>query len=122
MLTISRDTNPGQMRTQIRILRPVDNKGPGNYRNPKYENIYPDDRVLRCKWVSAFGAEAVTAQSLGIRDQATLTLRYDPRIRPDCIVENVDTGIQYDMVSAPSDVAGAHRWMELKVKGRVKAL
>ena len=122
MWTISRDTNPGQMRTRIRILRPVDSKSPGNYRKPKYENIYPDDRSLRCKWVSAFGTEAVTAQSLGVRDQATLTLRYDPRIRPDCIVENLDTGILYDLVSAPNDVAGAHRWMELRVKGRVKSL
>lgn len=122
MLTISRDTNPGQMRTRIRILRPRDEKSPENYRNPKYENIYPDNRILRCKWVSAFGTEAVMAQSLRIRDQAALTLRYDPRIKPDCIIENVDTGIRYDLVSAPNDVAGAHRWMELKVKGRVKAL
>lgn len=110
------------MRTRIRILKPVDEKNAANYRNPKYENIYPDDRILRCKWISAYGTEAVTAQSLGIKDQATLTLRYDPRIQADCIVQRVDTGRTYEIISQPNDVADAHRWMELRVRGRVKSL
>lgn len=121
MLTISKDANPGQMRTRIRVLAPKDTKTAGNYRNTDYVNIYPDDRVIRCKWVAAFGNEAVTAQSLGIKEQATLTLRYDPRITPECIVERVDTGRRYDLASAPNDVGDAHHWMELRVKGRVKS-
>lgn len=126
MLIISNRARAGQLRTRIRILAPISDKsGTGknaNYRNPKYYNIYPDDRFIRCKWVSAFGTEAVTAQSLGIKELATLTMRYDPRIRADCIIQRVDTEKFYEIISQPNDVGDAHRWTELKVKGRVKAL
>lgn len=114
--------NPGQLRTRIRILAPADNPDEEGYRNPLYANIYPDNRTICCKWVSAFGTEAVQAQSLGITDPATLTLRYDPRITAQCVVIRADTNLPYDLSSPPNDVGGAHRWMELRVKRRVKAL
>ena len=121
MLTISKDAKPGQLRTRIRILKPMDKPSAGNYRNTDYTNIYPDDRILRCHWATAYGTDAVTASSLHIKDLATLTLRYDSRITAECIVERVDTGVQYEIISQPNDVSDAHRWLELKVKGRVKA-
>ena len=121
---MAKDARPGEMRTRIRILSPQDHPTGGGYRNPTYKNIYPDGRTIRCKWVAAFGTEAVQAQSLGLKETATLTLRYDPRITPECIVttgegENLKT---YDLMSPPNDVGGAHRWMELRVKRRAKAL
>lgn len=119
---MSRDARPGELRTRIRVLAPSYEPGPAGHRNPKYANIYPDGRILRCKWVSAFGAEAVTAHSLRISDLATLTLRHDPRITSECVIQRVDTGKLYEIISAPNDVADAHRWVELKVKGSAKAL
>lgn len=121
---MAKEARPGELRTRIRILAPKDNPSGGGYRNPAYENIYPDGRTIRCKWVAAFGAEAVQAQSLGLKETATLTLRYNPKITSDCIVttgdgESVKT---YDLMSPPNDVGGAHRWMELRVKRRAKAL
>lgn len=121
---MAKSATPGEMRTPIRILAPADNPTGGGYRNPAYVNIYPDDRTIRCKWVSAYGSEAVQTQSLGLPDTATLTLRYDPRIKSDCLVvagkgENERT---YDLIRPPNDVGGAHRWMELWVKRRAKAL
>lgn len=114
----------GELRTRIRILSPEDAPSGGGYRNPNYKNIYPDGRTIRCKWVSAFGAEAVQAQSLGLKETATLTLRYDPRITSDCIVTTGEgQSLQtYDLMSPPNDVGGAHKWLELRVKRRVKAL
>ena len=111
----------GELRTRIRILKPRDNPTSGNYRNTEYVPLYADDRAIRCKWVSAYGTEAITAQSLGIKDLATLSLRYDPRITAECVVERVDIAAQYEIISHPVDVDGAHRTLELKVKGRVKA-
>lgn len=119
---MSKDARPGEMRTPIRVLAPTYKTGSANHKNPDYNNIYPDNRTIRCKWVSAFGSEAVTAQSLGIKDLATLTLRYDPRIQSNCIIQRVDTGRNYEIISAPNDVGDAHRWVELKVKGTVKAV
>lgn len=116
---------PGEMRTRIRILAPTYNEDYEGYKNPSYANIYPDDRVIRCKWTSAFGTEALQAQSLGLREPATLTLRYNPRITAECIVVKAGDDPKkqaYELVSPPNDVGGAHRWMELKVKRRVKAL
>lgn len=121
---MARSAAPGEMRTRIRIMAPKDKPSGGGYRNPEYANIYPDDRTIHCKWVSAFGTEAVQAQSLGLTDTATLTLRYDPRITSDCVV-TVGTGenaLTYEMMSPPNDVGGAHRWLELRVKRRAKAI
>ncbi len=124
MLTISRNATIGQMRTRVRILAPSDKPDAEGYKNPGYINIYPDDRTIRCKWASAFGNEAVQAQSLGLTDTATLTLRYDPRITSDCVivVGSGEASRRYDIMSPPNDVGGAHRWMELRVKRRTKAL
>ena len=128
---MSKDARPWEMRTRIRILKPRDNPDSKRYRNPEYSNIYEDNRTIRCKWVSAFGQEAVQAYSLGMTEPATLTLRYDPRITADCIVERLPIGtedseknpaVRYKIVSGPNDVGGAHRWMEIKVTRREAAL
>ena len=114
---------PGEMKTRIRILRPIDHKGPGGYRNTDFQNIYPDDRSISCKWTADYGKLAVEAQSLGLRDTATLTLRYNPRITADCVVA-LGTGEKerlYDLSDTPNDIGGAHRWMELRVQRRVQA-
>ena len=121
---MAKSATPGEMRTRIRILAPKDKPSGGGYRNPEYINIYPDDRTIRCKWVSAFGTEAVQAQSLGLTDTATLTLRYDPRITSDCVVirGSGESKQTYDLISPPNDVGGGHRWLELRVKRREKAI
>ena len=121
---MAKNAAPGEMRTPIRVLAPMDKPSGGGYRNPEYHNIYPDDRTIRCKWVSAFGTEAVQAQSLGLSDTATLTLRYDPRITSDCVI-TVGSGESkrtYDLMSPPNNVGGANRWLELRVKRRAKAI
>lgn len=124
MSTISKIATTGQMRTRIRILAPSDKPDAEGYANPGYANIYPDGRTIRCKWVSVFGTEAVQAQSLGLTDAATLTLRYDPRITGDCVIvkgTGKDT-LNYEIMSPPNDIGGEHRWMELRVKRRTKAV
>lgn len=125
---MAKSATPGEMRTRIRILKPIDNPDSKRYRNPEYVNIYPDGRTIRCKWVSLFGAESVQAYSLRLTDPATVSLRYDPRITSDCIVEKLPIGkedpftnppVRYEIITAPNDVGGAHRWMEFKVTRKV---
>lgn len=120
---MAKSAAPGEMRTRIRILAPSNEPDGEGYRNPTFANIYPDDRTIRCKWVSAFGTEAVQAQSLGLTEPATLTLRYDPRITAQCVVVlgEGQSARHYELMSPPNDVGGAHRWMELRVKRREAA-
>ena len=128
---MAKSATPGEMRTRIRVLKPVRYTNTNRYQNPEYVNIYDDNRAIRCKWVSAFGSEAVQAYSLGLSDPATLTLRYDPRITGDCIIERLPRGkedpvsnpaVRYKIISVPNDVGGAHRWLEIKVTSREKAI
>lgn len=128
---MAKDARPGEMRTRIRILKPRDNPDSKRYRNPEYSNIYEDNRTIRCKWVGLFGTEAVQAYSLGLTDSATLTLRYDPRITADCIIEKLPPGIEdpetnpplrYRIITKPNDVGDAHRWLELKVSRKEAAM
>lgn len=122
---MAKNAAPGEMRTRIRILCPTYNRDDEGYKNPSYSNIYPDDRTIRCKWTAAFGNEAVQAQSLGLTDTVTLTLRYDPRITADCVIVRAGDDPKkraYELMSPPNDVGGAHRWLELRVKRRVRGL
>lgn len=121
---MARDATPGEMRTRIRILKPKDNKDSRNYRNTDYVNIYDDNRTIRCKWISAFGLEAVQAYSMGLTDPATVTMRYDPRVTGDCIVEKLEGShaVRYRIISKPNDVGDAHRWLEFKVTRRGAAV
>lgn len=114
---MAKNATPGELRTRIQILRPKDNPDSSRYRNTEYVNIYDDDRTIRCKWTSAFGLEAVQAYSLKLTDPATVTMRYDPRVTGDCVVDKLvgDQVIRYKIISEPSDVGGAHRWLEFKV-------
>ena len=121
---MAKSARPGEMRTRIRILTPVDAPSSGGYRNTKYQNIYADDRTVRCKWMTAYGSELVQAQSLGLRELATITMRYDPRVTSDCVLSVGDGKSRklYDLVDVPNDVGGGHRWLELHVARRAKAL
>lgn len=116
---MAKSASPGEMRTRIIVKAPVCKPDTAGYRNQEYVNIYPDDRTIRCKWVSAYGTEAVQAQSLGLKDTATLTLRYDPRITGDCIIYRVGSDKPYEITSPPNDVMDRHRWLELRVTRRV---
>ncbi len=121
---MARSAIPGEMKTRIRILKPKDNLDSHRFRNPEYAPIYDDNRTIHCKWVSAFGAEAVQAYSMGLTDPATVTMRYDPRVTGDCIIEKVvgTQTVPYRIISEPNDVGGAHRWMEFKVTRRGAAM
>lgn len=119
-----------EMKTRIRILKPIDHVDDRRYRNPEYVNIYDDNRTLRCKWVGAFGAEALQAHSLRLKELATVRMRFDPRITGTCIVEKLPLGSEapdnlatrYEIISRPNDIDGAHKWLEFKVSRQGAAM
>lgn len=116
-------TTPGEMKTKIRILAPTDHPDGLGYKNKTYSNVYPDGREIYCKWATGYGIEQVQSRSLGLLDTATLTLRYNPRIKPDCIIVRCSEGDSkvYEIVSPVNDVLDKHQWMEFRVNGRFRA-
>lgn len=121
---MARRAIPGEMRTIIKILKPRDNLDGTRHRNIEYVNIYDDDRTIRCHWTGAFGTEAVTAYSLRQTAPATVTMRYDPRVSGDCVVDKIEGGraTRYKIVTDPNDVGDAHRWLEFKVTRKGAAM
>lgn len=113
---------PGELRTRILVLTPTDHMDAEKYSNTTYENIHPDNRSIRCKWVTAYGMESVQAQSIGLTDVATLTLRYNPKITNDCIIKRVDNGKCYEIVGPANDVKDAHKWLEIRISRREAAV
>lgn len=121
---MARRTTPGEMRTIIKILKPRDNLDGTRHRNIEYANIYDDDRTIRCQWTGAFGTEAVTAYSLHQTAPATVTMRFDPRVTGDCVVDKIDGDrvTRYKIITDPNDVGDAHRWLEFKVTRKGAAM
>lgn len=101
-------------------MAPVKSMDEDNFPRIDYKNILPDDAYVKCKWASAFGSEVFSARQLGLRETATLTLRYLPGVTAACIVLKGDDPVPYEIHDAP-DVNDGHRWLEIKVGRQVAA-
>lgn len=116
---MAKQASAGDLRTRIYIRR-LEKEVNGNGVTAETEkSVFPDppgqpERVYHCKWVNAFGTEAVTAMQLQIQEPATLTMRYSPKIRPDCLIYQLGDPEPYQIISI-NDVEKRHTWLEVKV-------
>lgn len=116
---MAKSARAGELRTRIYIRR-LEKEVNGNGVTVETEkSIFPDppdqtERVYHCKWVNAYGTEAVTAMQLQIRESATLTMRYSPRIQADCWIYRLGDPEPYQIISV-NDVEERHTWLEVKV-------
>ena len=69
--------NAGEMRTKITIKNPVYTIRDG-FSREEFVNAFT--RPVWCKWVNAHGAEIYQAAELHLREPATITMRYSPRV------------------------------------------
>ena len=82
----------GELRTLVyfrRAVRRVD--GEGYPLTEREEPVFGLDgagqeRPVHCKWVNAHGAEVFSAMQLQLREPATLTMRYSPKIDSTLLV------------------------------------
>ena len=116
---MAKQANAGELRTRIyirRLEKTVDGEGvPAETE----QSVFPDspgrpERVWHCKWVNAYGTEAVTAMQLQIREPATLTMRYSDKIKADCLIYRLGDSEPYEIISI-NDVEERHTWLEVKV-------
>ncbi len=120
---MAKQAQAGELRTRIYIrkrVKGVDSEGSAYEREESVFGPKEPERVWHCKWVNAYGAEAMTAMQLQISEPATLTMRYTPLVRPDCLIYRLGDPVPYEIVSV-NDVEGRRTWLEVKVKRGVAA-
>ena len=120
---MAKQAQAGELRTRIYIRRTVktpDHEGSPVQREESVFDPKEPERVWHCKWVNAYGTEAMTAMQLQIQEPATLTMRYSPLIRPDCLIYKLGDPEPYEVVSV-NDVEERHTWLEVKVCRRQAA-
>lgn len=116
---MAKQANAGELRTRIyirRLEKAADGEG---VTAETAKSVFPDlpgqpERVWHCKWVNAYGTEAVTAMQLQIREPATLTMRYSDKIKADCLIYRLGDPEPYEIISI-NDVEERHTWLEVKV-------
>lgn len=118
---MAKQARAGELRTLVyfrRVVRGTDEEG-----YPKTESEEPvfgrdgggQDIPVHCKWVNAHGTEAFTAMQLQLREPATLTMRYSPKIDGTLLVYRRGDPRPYEIVSV-DNVEDRGKWLELKVQ------
>lgn len=117
---MSKSANPGELRTKVffkRVERSTDDEG---FPSEQEINVFGQDTPVRVKWVNAHGTETFTAMQLKLREPATITMRYSPKINTSLIVYNGDDPKPYEIISI-DNVEERNRWLEIKVQRKVAA-
>lgn len=117
---MSKSANAGELMTPVyvcRVFRPRDSEG---YRQEVTENVFGEGVALRVKWVNAHGSEAYIAMQQQIREPATITCRYSPRIQNDCLIFKGSDPEPFEIESI-DNVEERNKWLEIKVKRREAA-
>lgn len=143
---MSKYANPGELRTKVffkRIERSTDDEG---FPSEQEINVFGQDIPVRVKWVNAHGTETFTAMQLKLREPATITMRYSPKINVNLLVykasemadalragdniadeEKAENAVKealervrYEIISI-DNVEERNRWMEIKVQRKVAA-
>lgn len=115
---MARQASAGELRTRIYIRR-LEKKADGEgVAEERAESVFDPgadgkERVWHCKWVNAYGTEAVTAMQLQIREPATLTMRYSDKIQADCLIYRLGDPEPYEIIGI-NDVEERHTWLEVK--------
>lgn len=118
---MAKQARAGELRTLVyfrRVVRGTDEEG-----YPKTESEEPvfgrdgdvQDIPVHCKWVNAHGTEAFTAMQLQLREPATLTMRYSPKIDSTLLVYRRGDPRPYEIISV-DNVEDRGKWLELKVQ------
>ena len=118
---MSKSAAASELTVPVEILEPVGRETPNGYSEISYENAYGEKKRVWCKWVNAHGNDTLVGLQLGLRDPATLTLRYAARLTPACHIRRVADGAVYRVISV-DNVGERGCWMEVKVERLVEAV
>ena len=109
MILNGRVWNPGEMRTEIILETRANTEDAGGFDKPAYTAV----ETVWAKWVNAHGSEVWEAESAGVRESATATIRYRSDVNPTWAVRKGTA--RYEIVSL-DDIQERHELIEMKVK------
>lgn len=118
---MSKSANPGELRTPVYFKLPSRNKDSEGYFTDAEENVFGQDKdgkdiPCMCKWVNAHGTEVFQGMQLQIREPATITTRYSPKLCDQrLLIYKGDDPRPYEAISY-DDVEDRHKWLEIKVQ------
>lgn len=117
---MSKSANAGEMRTPVYFMSIKRREDAEGFPKEAEVNVFGEGTSVRVKWVNAHGTDVFTAMQLKLREPATITMRYSPKIRTDLIVYKGSDPKPYEIISI-DDVEERHRWLEVKVQRKVEA-
>ena len=118
---MSKSANPGELRTLVRFVsrrRATDSEG---YPIEEEINVFGEGEQVPVKWVNAHGTDSFTAMQMQLRDPATLTMRYSPRIDQTLLVYRGEDLSPYEIISL-DNVEERGAWLEIKVQRKEAAV
>lgn len=123
---MSKRANPGEMRTPVIVEAPNRGVNENGYPTEGWKNVFGDS-VVYCKWVNVHGKEVFEALSIDLKNPATLTMRYSPKITGECRILKAEDKearykdqLAYEIISI-DDVDMRHEWLEIKVERKTPA-
>ncbi len=110
MIIGNRVTNPGELRTPVRLLGATTIvTDAGGAQRPSRTEL----GTVLAKWIGVHGNEVWASQAMKAEKLATVTIRYRADVDETCTVE-LD-GEEYEIISI-DDIEKRHEWIEMKVK------
>jgi len=94
---------------------PISVRDDDGFQDKNYFNVFGDGQYYRCKWVNAFGNEVLEALKAQVKELATLTMRYSPKITPTCLIYRDEDPHPYEVISV-NNVQDRRAWLEVKVR------
>ena len=109
----------GEMHTKIRIYhqeKGIDEEG---FPTETWENVFAsegnDDPFCWCKWVNQHGTDVLELMKLDIKNVATITMRYTPKLTEECRIKHESDERLYEVVSI-DNIEDSRNLMEVKVR------
>lgn len=117
---MSKSANPGELRTPVFVFKITRTVNENGVPIEAETNVFGEGAYIRTKWINAHGTESFTALQLELREPATITCRYSPLIKRDCIIYKGDDPDPYEVISI-DNVEERNRWLEIKVQRKENA-
>lgn len=116
---MAKQASAGELRTLVYFRKVIKASGSKGYAQQREEYVFTDssgrEQAVHCKWVNAHGTEVLSAMQLQLREPATLTVRYTPRIDATMLVYKGRDPRPYEIISI-DNVEEQGKWLEIKVQ------
>lgn len=113
MILGNRPTNPGELRTQISLVKRTITTDAGGFQTAGTTSI----ATVWSKWENVHGSEVWSAAAINAIQPATVLIRYNSQLDETCLVQKGSN--LYEIVSI-DDLRDRHEYMELKVRRAVE--